>query len=208
MSASLPALELCGAKTGNCIRAALGLAEAGLPYRVRRVDLRNGEHRSAEFKTLNPAGKVPVLLIHEGSGNVRALTQSSAILFYADELAPGRLLPPKGDESRIRALEAFFFFTSDVIALNGAAFTLSQDHPPASQDLMERATAALSISERFLSESGFMGGAVFTMADIVAFTITSAMSTHLPWQLLPRLARWHESISRRSSVAKTMTIFD
>jgi GST-like protein len=33
-------LQLYGAKTGNCLRAAVGLSEAGLTYQVRQVDLR------------------------------------------------------------------------------------------------------------------------------------------------------------------------
>jgi GST-like protein len=118
-----PDLELHGAKTGNCLRAAIGLSEASLPYKIRHVDLGRGRQR--DEARLNPAGKVPVL-VARGSSNVPAfvLTQSSAILFYADAEAPGRILPLHADRTRIRALEAFFYFTSDVIALNGAAFSL------------------------------------------------------------------------------------
>jgi GSH-dependent disulfide-bond oxidoreductase len=129
MSASaesgMPDLELHGARTGNCLRAAIGLSEAGLLYKTRHVDLRRGEQRDAQHLALNPAGKVPVLVAR---GPVKAqafvLTQSSAILFYADAAAPGRILPRHGDRARIRALETFFYFTTDVIALNGAAFSL------------------------------------------------------------------------------------
>src|SRR5579862_6261981 len=100
-------LELCGARTGNCLRAALALSEAGLPYRIRRMNLGAGEHRAPAFLAVNAAGKVPVLLVHEASGKPpRALSQSSAILFYADDLAPGRLLPPPGTPWWAKALEA------------------------------------------------------------------------------------------------------
>lgn len=85
------------------------------------------------------------------------VTQSSAILLYADELAPGRLLPPVGSQSRIKALAAFFYVTSDVIAGTGAAFTLrSQGHADAAQALTERYLDAIVVSERFLSYVGYM----------------------------------------------------
>ena len=43
--------------------AAVGLSEAGLTHQVRQMDLRSGEHRGAAHLALNPAGKVPVLVV-------------------------------------------------------------------------------------------------------------------------------------------------
>jgi GST-like protein len=205
-----PDLELHGAKTGNCLRAAIGLSEAGLPYKTRHVDLARGEQRDQFHIALNPAGRVPVL-VARGSLDVQAfvLTQSSAILFYADAEAPGRILPPHADHARIRALEAFFYFTSDVIALSGAAFSLrGPEFSGAATALTERYLAAIAASERFLIDNEFMGGASFSIADIAAFTIVSAVSRHLPWNQLPRLAAWHDRIGHRPAVQTGMTAFD
>jgi GST-like protein len=203
-------LELHGAKTGNCLRAAIGLSEAGLHYKTRHVDLSRGEQRDEPHLALNPAGKVPVL-VARGSVNAQAfaLTQSSAILFYADAEAPGRILPPDGDRARIRALEAFFYFTSDVIALNGAAFSLrGPEFSGAATTLTERYLSAIAASERFLIDNEFVGGASFSIADIAAFTIISAVSRRLSWDQLPRLAAWHDRIGRRPGVQTGMTAFD
>jgi GSH-dependent disulfide-bond oxidoreductase len=197
-------LELYGAKTGNCLRAAVGLSEAGLTYEVRKLSLSEGEHRSAAHLALNPVGKVPVLVIR-GTPDV-IITQSSAILFYASEQAPGRLLPPPGSLSRIKALEAFFHFTSDVIAANGFAFNL-RDNDAAAAALTRRSVDSLLTSERFLSEAGFMGGDTFSMADIAGFTITTAVSNSLPWDKLPRLAAWRDRIAQRPAVQRAMTAF-
>ena len=203
-------LELHGAKTGNCLRAAIGLSEAGLLYKTRHVDLGRGEQRDPCHLALNPAGKVPVL-VARGPVNAQAfvLTQSSAILFYADAEAPGRILPPHADRARIRALETFFYFTSDVIALNGVAFSLrGAEFSAATAALTERYLAAVAASERFLIDNEFMGGASFSIADIAAFTIISAVRRHLPWNDLPRLAAWHDRIGRRPAVQTGMMAFD
>jgi GSH-dependent disulfide-bond oxidoreductase len=205
-----PDLELHGAKTGNCLRAAIGLSEAGLLYKIRHVDLGRGEQRDEPHLALNPAGKVPVL-VARGSVSAQAfvLTQSSAILFYADAEAPGRILPPHADRTRIRALEAFFYFTSDVIALNGAAFSLrGPEFSGAAAALTERYVAAIVGSERFLIDNPFMGGASVSIADIAAFTIISAVTRHLPWSQLRRLATWHDRIGRRPAVQTGMRAFD
>ena len=211
MSASaksgMPDLELHGARTGNCLRAAIGLSEAGLPYTVRHVDLGRGEQRGEPHLALNPAGKVPVL-VARASADAPAfvLTQSTAILFYADAQAPGRILPPHGDRERIRAPEKFFYFTSDVIALNGAAFSLQgPEFSDAAATLTQRCLSAITASERFLVDNEFMGGASFSIADIAAFTIISAVSQHLSWDQLPRLAAWHDRIGRRPAIRAGMT---
>lgn len=203
-------LELYGAKTGNCLRAAIGLSEAGLTYRVRHVNLREGEQRSPAHLALNPAGKVPVLVVRTSEdAPAVVVTQSSAILFYAAELAPGRLLPPVGSQSRIKALEAFFHFTSDVIAGNGAAFTLrSHGHADAAHALTERYLDAIIMSERFLSDAGYMGGESFSVADIAGFTVTTAVKELVPWEQCPRLSVWRERIALRPAVQRGMAAFD
>jgi GST-like protein len=205
-----PDLELHGAKTGNCLRAAIGLSEAGLLYKTRHVDLSRGEQRDQSHLALNPAGKVPVL-VARGSMNAQpfVLTQSSAILFYADAEAPGRILPPHAtDRARIRALETFFYFTSDVIAFSGAAFSLrGPEFSSAARTLTARYVDAIIASERFLIDSEFMGGASFSIADIAAFTIISAVHRHLPWDQLPRLTAWHDRTGRRPAVQTGMTAF-
>lgn len=203
-------LELYGARTGNCLRAAVGLSEAGLTYRVRHVNLRKGEQRSPAYLALNPAGKVPVLVVRTSEdAPAVVVTQSSAILFCADELAPGRLLPPVGSQSRIRALAVFFYFTSDVIAGNGAAFTLrSQGHADAAHALTERYLDAILVSERFLSDAGYMGGESFSVADIAGFTVTTAVRELVPWGRCPRLSAWRERIALRPAVQLGMVAFD
>lgn len=208
---SIPvALELYGAKTRNCLRAAIGLSEAGLQYRVHHIDLRREEQRSQAHLALNPAGKVPVLVArHSPSAPALVITQSSAILFYADEQAPGTLLPPHGSTDRTKVLEAFFYFTSDVIAANGAAFNLQQQgHTDAADLLIQRSLSAIVASERFLSEAGFMGSDSFSIADIAGFTIISAVAGNLPWERLPRLAAWRDRIGRRPAIREGMSAFD
>lgn len=51
-----PKIELYGAPTGNSLRAAIALEEAGIPYTARRLNLQANEQRDLSYLALNPAG--------------------------------------------------------------------------------------------------------------------------------------------------------
>ncbi|HET7524620.1 MAG TPA: glutathione S-transferase N-terminal domain-containing protein [Burkholderiaceae bacterium] len=61
-------------------RAAIVVAEKGVPFERRDVDLAN---KPDWFLRLSPTGKTPMLLVHG-----HALFESAAICEYLDENAP------------------------------------------------------------------------------------------------------------------------
>ncbi|MEO6379462.1 MAG: glutathione S-transferase family protein [Caulobacteraceae bacterium] len=77
----------------TCARvSAIALEQAGVEYETKLVRFMRGEHKSADFKRLNPKGKVPALEI---DGEV--LTENVAILTYLNARFPeARLLPAAG----------------------------------------------------------------------------------------------------------------
>src|ERR1700712_6073122 len=116
-------LELYGAQTGNCIRAAIALEEVGLSYTSKFVDLSSGAHQGADHLALNPLGKVPVLVERQKGREPFILTQSNAIILYAAGKAPGRLLP-ENDRDRAIGLGRFFFFVTEVCPISHPAISL------------------------------------------------------------------------------------
>jgi glutathione S-transferase len=70
-------------------RVRLCLAEKGLPYESRIIDMVKGEQHSPEYLAMNPNGVVPTLL--HGS---RVLYESSVIAEYLDESFPEPPLRP------------------------------------------------------------------------------------------------------------------
>jgi GST-like protein len=206
---SQPSVTLYGAKTGNCVRVSIALEEALIPYRAVHVDLSTGEQRQAEYVKLNPFAKVPTLVDPFGPNGRHVISQSNAILLYISEKAPGRLVPLERGLQKYRALERFLFFVTDVIAPSHAAFHLTRATDGRNSDeLQEKAVSALCLAERFASEAKFIAGDQFTIADIVAFTITAAMEPLLPWNTLPNLKRWFGDIERREGVARGLKAFD
>ena len=201
-------LELYGAQTGNCIRAAIALEEAGLAYTSKLVDLSHGEHTGFDHLALNPAGKVPVLVEKEEGREPFILTQSNAIILYAAEKAAGRLLP-ENDRDRATALERFFFFVTDVIAVSHAGFSLRATSARDGQTILEdRVLATLETAERYVVHDEFMAGKTFSAADIAGFTITQSVKSDLPWSKLPNLRRWFERIEGRPAVKRGLQAFN
>ena len=199
-------IELYGANTGNSLRAAIALEESGIAYTARRLDLYAQEHRGPAFLALNPAGKVPTLIDH-GTTPVLVINQSNAIIQYADTQAPGRLAPAQPGPARIRVIDRYFFFVTDVIAPSHAAFFLHQaGQGKAAAIIDRRVIEQLTYAESFLT-AGFMAGEQFSMADISAFTIATAFRDRLEWKELPQLSRWFDSVEARPAVQRGLNAF-
>jgi glutathione S-transferase len=71
-------------------RVRLCLAEKGLAFESRLVDLTKGEHHSPEFLKLNPNGVIPLLILEDG----RSLYESGTICEWLDETHPEPPLRP------------------------------------------------------------------------------------------------------------------
>ena len=107
--------------TANGLRATVALAECGLEHRVHKVDITKGEQKNPEFLKLNPAGAIPVMVDHDGSGGKPlTLAQSGAILVYACEKA-GRYIPTDGTR-RAMAAQWFMFAASDIAGASSTVF--------------------------------------------------------------------------------------
>jgi glutathione S-transferase len=113
-------ITLHAGKSSNSQRVSIVLEECGVPYRVQRYGLMEGEHKTPEFQALNPAGMVPVLVDDDGPGGALTLTQSGAIVLYLAEKT-GRFLP-HGPLARARALEWLAFTISDIVGASAGIF--------------------------------------------------------------------------------------
>jgi glutathione S-transferase len=65
-------------------RARIVLAEKGIAHEVKLVDLSKGEQLTPEFRAINPACTVPVLVLDDGA----ALTDNAAIAAWAEAAHP------------------------------------------------------------------------------------------------------------------------
>ena len=86
-------LQLYSLPTPNGVKVSIVLEEIGLPYEPHRVDFDTNDQASAEFRSLNPYGKIPAIIDPAGpDGEPLPLFESGAILIYLAEKS-GQLLP-------------------------------------------------------------------------------------------------------------------
>ncbi len=79
----------------------MALAEIGAPAELRAVPLATDAQRAAEYRRINPMGRIPTLLLPDGT----VVTETIAILLtLADRHPEAALLPVPGSSERTRAL--------------------------------------------------------------------------------------------------------
>ena len=89
----------------------IALEESGLPYERRRFGARDGGTESAEYRAINPRGRVPALRLPDGA----LLTEAAAILGFISEQVPEKeLLPAHGTLDYARAREWMGFLATSV----------------------------------------------------------------------------------------------
>ncbi len=87
-------LQLYSLNTPNGVKVGIMLEEVGLPYEAHLVDITKDESHTAEFKSLNPNGKIPAIIDPDGpNGTPIGLFESGAILLYLADKT-GRLIDP------------------------------------------------------------------------------------------------------------------
>jgi glutathione S-transferase len=157
--------------SGNCYKVRLLLAQLGLPYERREVDVVNRANRAELLGDKNPALRVPVLELHDG----RCLAESNAILWY---LADGTPYLPEDDFERAQVLQWLFFEQyshEPYIAVARFWVTiLGQPERYAAELEAKRAGgyAALDAMERQLSGGRFLVGDRYSIADIALYAYT------------------------------------
>jgi glutathione S-transferase len=158
------------AVSGNCYKVRLLLSLQGVDFERREVDVVDRSGRMELLGELNPALRVPTLVLDDG----QPLAESNAILWY---LAEGSELLPGDRLQRARVLQWLFFEQyshEPYIAVVRFWVRFSAAPPDAAEIEARRAGgyAALDAMERHLDGRTFLVAERFTIADIALYAYT------------------------------------
>lgn len=102
------------------------LLELGVPFEARRVDIEAGAQKSAEYLRLNPAGRVPTLLV-DGVPH----GESTALLMLLAERHPEKkFAPAPGAPTRADWLETMIYLANTVLPAMRDWFYAEKDGDP------------------------------------------------------------------------------
>jgi glutathione S-transferase len=137
------------------------LEETGVDYELRWVDIMAGAQKTPEFLSLNPMGKLPVLV----DGDV-VVSESAAIgVYLGDRYASGRLAPVLDDPARGTYLR-WAFFSPSVIEPAAAARPSGGNFNAGAVGWGTYETM-LDATEAAVGAGPWLLGDRFTMADVI-----------------------------------------
>lgn len=170
-----PNLRLWGIGTSRTLRAHWALIALGLEYAVEPIQTRTPAMEKADFRAINPAGKLPVL--QDGDF---ILTESSAIISYLSEAygtAENSLMP--GD-AKARALyfewQSFITMELDATSLYVLRRHFGLPHIYGASDVANQAARdyfirmIIAADQRLKGLDGFLLGPCFSGVDILMMT--------------------------------------
>ena len=110
-------IDLYTSATPNGWKITIALEELRLPYTLHNVDLSAGEQLSKKFLTLNPNGRIPVIVDREENNFV--VFESGAVLLYLAEKT-GKLMP-KDPQGRSLVVQWLMFQMGGIGPMQGQA---------------------------------------------------------------------------------------
>ena len=164
-------IDLYFAPTANGLRATVALEEASLPYRLRRLNLYEGEQNTPEFRKINPAGLMPAIVDPDGpDGKPFALSQSGAIVLYCAEKS-GKFLPANA-AARALAMQWFVQAASDISGASMTVFRLEATAPEKSKANVDyfakRLLDAFLACDQALENREYLAGEI-SVADLMLY---------------------------------------
>jgi glutathione S-transferase len=156
--------------SGNCYKVRLLFAHLGLDYERREVDVVDRSNRLDLLGDLNPALRVPTLVLDDG----RPLAESNAILFH---FAEGTPYVPEDRYELAQVLQWLFFeqYSHEPNIAVVRFWVAYSGAPPADAEVEAKRRAgyaALDAMERHLAGRTFLVGERYTIADISLYAYT------------------------------------
>jgi len=195
-------------------RARMFIAEKRLEIPTVQIDLRNQEQLGEAFRVINPRCTVPALKLPDG----RVLCDNASIARYLEEIRPDP--PLMGRDPVEKALVAEWnavvegdglIAIAEVVrnslpGMKGRALTGTNSYaqiPELAERGRERVAHFFETLDNRLTESTYIGGDHFSLADITTFIAVefAGWLKFAPTESQHSLNDWWESISARPSAS-------
>ncbi len=181
------------------------LNEIGADFELVEVDRSKGQHKTPEYLSMNPNGRIPTL--QEGDF---VLFETAAIcLHLADNHPEAKLIPAVGTNERSEVYQWITFLTNspqvDFWQFFRPEFYVPQERFAEYKDVMSAHVARhLGVIDAHLDDRDFMVGNQLTIVDFYLLMI-GRWSRHItpPTRSFANITRVLEDLCQRPSVLRT-----
>ncbi|WP_223669323.1 glutathione S-transferase family protein [Kangiella shandongensis] len=190
-------MKLYYAQTANCYKTCAVAKHLQLPVEFIHVDLGQLEHKTPDFLSKNPNGKVPVLETDNGT-----LWESTAIMCHFARQAKSDLWPE--DERQVDVMRWLSWDMDNFLPTAGVYYFENIIKPQfglgePDQDAIKSADKDFyqhaKILEDHLEAQEFLVGDSLTLADLsVAVLLPYADKAQIPLNGFSNIQRWHDNL--------------
>jgi len=172
--------------------------EMGLPYKVSFVSY----PPSADFKSLNPLGRVPFL---QDAGNVGMHESIAIMLYLAGKYGPTSLLPSPHEASYPQVLQMLVFGEATLGASMNTLLAAKFSAPAESKQNWSATTTQSRLKTdvdylaKVIGDGPFLGGSNITVADISVGCALGLWAGALGQPLPDNLAAYLDRLKKRSA---------
>lgn len=203
-------IDFFTAATPNGHKITIMLEELGLHYKKHMVDLKSLEQKSPEFLEMNPNGRIPVIVDHDGPHGKTIIFESGAILYYLAEKTGGKFLGHSIDE-KAHTMQWVMFQMSGIGPIFGNYHFGMNSMPTKVPQFIERfekeAVRLITVLNAQLNKHTYLAGEQYTIADIATYPWVSGFAKmHPAWfDATPAIRRWLDVVAERPAVQRAMS---
>jgi GST-like protein len=196
--------------TPNGHKVHIMLEECGLPYRAIPVNIGAGDQFKPEFLKISPNNKIPAITDPQGpDGKPISLFESGAILIYL-AAKTGKLMP-QSDRAKYEVLQWLMFQMGGVGPMLGQTHHFRMYAPEKIEYAINRysneAKRLYGVIDRRLSQSAWLGGSEYSIADIATFPwLRSWENQGIVLADFPHLQAWFNKIAERPAVQRGVKV--
>ena len=196
--------------TPNGHKIPIMLEECGLEYRVKPVNMLEGEQFKPAFLKVNPNNKIPAIVDRKGpGGRPFALFESGAMLIYLASKT-GQLMPA-ADRDRYTMLQWLMWQMGGLGPMFGQANHFrsyaKEPQPYPIERYTNESNRLTRVLDKRLSEAPYVGGAQYTIADIAIFPwMRGCEKRGVNIDEYPNVKRWFDAIDARAAVKRALQV--
>ncbi|MEK9911067.1 MAG: glutathione S-transferase family protein [Candidatus Puniceispirillum sp.] len=199
-------IKLYGYDTINTLKILMFLFETGLDFEFVPINIREGAQHTADFRAVNPAGKVPVIF----DGDTYQTESNAILLIWASRTGWGL----ERDSGLQAQVTTWLFYQASTQGpyfgqIEYWARLTKTPNSAASTHYSAIASRAVDYLNERLKDKKYICGDTYTIADIALFPW---LRTHdhlgLSFEKAKNLSRWHDAVLERDGTQKAISFLN